>query len=177
MKMIVLDVIEEVVAKVNQELTPVLKAYDSNITGVHFMPGSVNEITSRLMKREQNGMEYDRYPLIALFNGYPETYFADGSVVTTLYMAVVRDTNPNLITKERYQVNFKPVLIPIVEKFVDTLIHHRSFIGYYPEKITTKIIPYWDSTKPPNAQANVFNDFLDAIEITNLTIKLNTLVC
>ena len=36
---------------------------------------------------------------------------------------------------------------------------------------------FWGSDKLIKGQANVFNDYLDAIEITNLTIKLNTLVC
>jgi hypothetical protein len=175
--MIVKDIIKDIVAKVSIELTPMLQAYDPTITGVHFMNGHPLEIINRLVKREQNGMEYDKYPLVCLFHDFPEIQYANGTIDTTLHIAICRATDPNLIADERYEKNFKPVLYPIYESFIDNLIHNKSFIGYSPMKITKYDRLFWGSDKLIKGQANVFNDYLDAIEITNLTIKLNTLVC
>ena len=163
--MIIKDIIKDVVSKVSTDLLSQLQTYDSTITGVHFMNGHPLEIINRLVKREQNGMQYDKYPLVCLFHDFPEKSFADGTIEATLHLAICRATDPNLIANERY------------EKIIDRLIHHKSFLGYAPKQTIKYDRLFWGSDKLVKGQANVFNDYLDAIEITNLTIKLNTLVC
>jgi len=175
--MIIKDIIKDVVSKVSTDLLSQLQTYDSTITGVHFMNGHPLEIINRLVKREQNGMQYDKYPLVCLFHDFPEKSFADGTIEATLHLAICRATDPNLIADERYEKNFKPVLYLIYEKFIDRLIHHKSFLGYAPKQTIKYDRLFWGSDKLVKGQANVFNDYLDAIEITNLTIKLNTIVC
>lgn len=175
--MIIKDIIKDVVSKVSTDLLSQLQTYDSTITGVHFMDGHPLEIINRLVKREQNGMQYDKYPLVCLFHDFPKSEFADKTIEASLHLAICRWTDPNLIAPERYEKNFKPVLYPIHKKFMDRLIHHESFLGYAPKKNIYYDRLFWGSDKLVKGQANVFNDYLDAIEITNLTIKLNTLVC
>jgi len=174
---VVKDIIKDVVSKVSTKLTPMLQAYDSNITGVHFMNGHPMEIINRLSKREQNGMEYDKYLLVGLFHDFPETHFKDGTIECSLHIVIVRDTDPNLIADQRYDVNFNPVLYPIYDEFISKLQSHPSFLGYSPKKLTKYDRLYWGRNNAYGGQANVFNDFLDAIEITNLQITLNSNVC
>lgn len=182
---IVKDLIRDVVKNVSTELTATLKAYDSNIKGVQYMNGHPLEIVNRLVKREDNGMEYDKYPLIALFMDFPETIGNDfGSVEVNLHLAICRDTDPNLITDERYDVNFKPVLYPVYESFLKqlTLFKYgkwKPFLDYDVSQIQHRKIdrPFWGRETFLKNEANFGTDYLDAIEIRDLKLKINLKNC
>lgn len=171
---LIVDIIGEVVAEVQAELLPDLSAYDDNIVGVNYMYGPPLEIINRLTKWSQsNGQDKKKYPLVALLHPITKRGGTNTIVTTNLRIIIVRrNSDPKLFTEQRYENNFRPVLIPIFESFKEKLGENASFSsnGYFDIEDTEW--PFWGGDEQQSA--NIFNDKVDIIElkINNLTIDL-----
>jgi len=172
---LVVDIIGEVVASVQTELLATLSAYDQNIVGVNYMYGPPLEIINRLTDwTKSNGQDKKKYPLVALFQPFTENYGVNTIMSTNIRLIIARrNSDPKMNTApQRYDVNFKPVLIPVCDELIKQLGSHESVVsnGYF--DMTRTEWPFWGGDEQQSA--NIFNDKVDIIElrINNLTIDL-----
>ena len=176
------DIFKDMTQEISTELLDQLQLVDLVITGVHFMAGHPLEIVNRLIERGENGKEFDKYPLIALFMDYPEIYSDRvGLMETKLHLMICRGTSPSLITDERFEANFLPILYPIYEalkKKIHTFSYGRNGKPFQTIEVNqiehTKIDrPFWGRETFLANKANAHTDYIDAIEIRDLKLLIN----
>jgi hypothetical protein len=119
-----------------------------------------------------------KYPAIFLIMDFAEKRNAKQGieVETTLQLLIVADSNKDDRAVIRYEKVFKPVLYPIYEKFIKTLQNDSSvwcpLNGFIPhEKIDRPLISGMQ-VRTTNGTKNLFNDHLDAIEVSNLQLTI-----
>jgi hypothetical protein len=186
MSYVVVDEMRKVVLAVSETLTPKLKLVDSGITAVHYEHGHPIEIIETLREKDASeSFKFDKYPLIALFQDFPEDVNVGPGVQSevTLHLIIARATMPSYKAADRYNFNMRPVLYPIYEELLKQLYYSRAFMikspGQIPHKKYDRL--YWgreglQATKSRN-EKNIFNDWIDCIEIKNLKIKVNQKLC
>jgi hypothetical protein len=145
------------------------------------------EINNRLLKQSQDPAKKEqRYPLIALFLDIEQS--VTGNIINyKLNIMIVTKTNPNDTTEARYDdmKPFKMVLYPLYYSFIQSLSDSGLFmwptVADMPKH--SKIDrPFWgkavtDELGIKKTEANVFNDYLDAIQIKNLEINQKLKTC
>jgi hypothetical protein len=147
---------------------------------VWFDYGRYIEITKRLTEKQQGTTEaLKRFPLIWLVIPYDETYGETDQVceLTNLQIIIATQTKIDSTTPQRMADNFIPRLFPIYEELIKQikLSGYFSEIGYNVPHIKTNQ-PYWDG-KDGAQQANMFNDYIDAIQLKNIRLTVNETTC
>lgn len=177
----VVDLIREVVTATNTAVISELQAYNAFIQAINFIPGTDQEINEILTTMsQQSGSDGKQWPLFALLMSFPENKAQsagndkngvgmDG--IVDLNILIARRGNNTDKTPARYTNNFKPVLYPIYLEFLNQLYLSPKFQTELPNNIPhVKIdFPYYNADK----EANVFNSYVDAIQIK---IKLKILL-
>ncbi len=168
------DIISDIVDRVRSDS-------DNPCTGdaPYYMYGHPLDVIGQLQMKDKNdNFKYKKYPVIILLQDYDETY-GDSQVVksevTGLNVIIATNTSPDYISSERYTNNFKPTLQPLYELFVEHLVSSKQFLeiapGAVPHTKTDRL--YWGRSGLYGNDANIFNDYIDAIEITDLNLKLS----
>lgn len=177
---IIVDEVAAVVAKVSTRLTAKLQEADPYTTGVHFLHGHLAEVVETL--RQKNDVEeerYKKYPLIALIHDYPENVTNAPGIQSEpeLRLIIVNSTDPTYKAPQRLELNFKPVLYPIYEAFIEELTKSVLNMGYGkpPHRKTDRL--YWGREKLIGNAANIFEDWVDCIELQNLKLKVKSKLC
>ena len=178
----VVDLMETVVNAVSAKLTTQLKLEDAAITGVHYQYGHPKEIINTLTKLGSAPTgKFNKYPLVALFQDFPETKGEIGfDSEVSLHMIICKGTSPEYKAKQRMEKNFKPFLYPIYLELLNQLSLSGSFLVKSPGTIShTKIDRmYWGADGLyVDGLANQANDYLDCIELRDFKIKVNLLNC
>lgn len=172
----------ELVEAVSIKLTPSLKLVDPEITGVHYQYGHPLEIIKTLGHFD-NGTTtpYDKYPLVAFFldsevDRTDKNYYGVQSVNIAIIRAC-KDANQN--AAERDEFNFIPVLTPIYMALMNEIkLRGDLFDGAFqdlPHRVTNRY--YWGKSGLYGNEKNIFNDWVDAIEINNLKLKIKLNYC
>jgi hypothetical protein len=139
-----------------------------------YQPGRSSQIKAELQKISEaisQSVRAGRYPLIALFQDIPEQMGTGYDVVVTIPKISIAmltvDTNPVL---KRYEDTF-PKLYIIYREFLRQLTRHKNIVAGDPNAIVhTKLDRPGD--KP---EVTGFNDYLDAIELSNLQLTFRSL--
>ena len=171
------DIIEPIVDKVSQKILSTLQDVDPSILAVNFMAGHPLEIVNRLQARTNNdALKFNKYPLIALFLDAEEDRGNDIGVdaEVTLNLIIARSTKSDFIADQRLELNFKPILYPIYEEFLLQLYLSGKFLVKSKDAIKHQKIDrfFWGTESNKNNKANIFNDYIDCIEIKNLKLKV-----
>lgn len=174
------DVMRDVVAEVNTKLLATLQVYDSKVTGVHFQFGSALEIIETLEQQSQLD-PFDKYPLVAMFLDVEEeksSKIGIYSTISKLRIAIVYGTDENYKAEERDNKTFKPVLIPIYNALLEKMAMQCAFMTPYTgfEHDMTRNY-YWGRYGLYGKEGNIFNDKLDAIEITFKDLEILETYC
>lgn len=113
----------------------------------------------------------EQFPAICLFHDFEERVSNNGyERECDLNLVIMTDTKPTFTAADRYTYSFDPVLYPLYELFMERLAESSEIAEVYPEH--TKIDRlYWGKTGLYGNTGNIFNDYIDAIEIDNLKIK------
>lgn len=174
---ITIDTISECVDRVSQRLTPSFKLLDDKIEGVFFEHGHPIEIVETLKQKDSNlKFMFKKYPLICLFQDFPEEIKNDYTVTSDIHLILCNSTKPDYKASERYENNFKPFLYPMYNELIHQFNRHGNIIGYHPQY--TKIDRlFWGKERIYGNEANIFEDYLDAIEIVKFRININTINC
>lgn len=151
---------------------------------VYFDYGHYSEVTRNLTTKDGSISQRDKkYPLIWLVMDFVEKAgdLSDGYCeLPDLQILIATVTRPEISTPERIEQNFKPRLIPVYSE----LMYQIEASGYFSigeaEAIPHERIlrPYWGGQDAlGNGKENLFNDFIDAIQIRKLKLKVNEEVC
>jgi len=178
----VVELIEDVVTKVSTALLAQLQVIDPAITAVHYQHGHPKEIIETLMQKDKSETyQFRKYPLIALFQDFPEAHNLQIGIdnEATLHLVIVNSTRPDYKAGERYVKNFKPILYPIYLEFLKQISLSGKFLNYGIHTLVhTKIDRlYWGREGLYGSEGNVFNDWLDCMEIRDLKLKINLINC
>lgn len=178
---IVVDIFRDIVANVSAKLLTQLQAHDPKIEAVNYLHGHPIEIIETLGQKDKSAtLRFQKYPLVALFQDFSEDHGTIGLDSTvSLNIIIARATKPAYKADERYTENFKPVLYPIYQELLQQIVYSKAFLKYGATTLPhTKIDRlYWGREGLYKNDGNVFNDFLDCIEIKNLQLKLNLKNC
>jgi hypothetical protein len=172
------DLIKKVVQKTSEQVYPPGPA---QTTVINFLHGHPLEVLASLEQMNQDSTTKDKkYPLIALFHDFKEKMnprvgiYAD----VTLNIIIANFTESQLTAPERYDVNFYPVLYPIYAAFMKQLTRSGYFMSYpdglQPDKWDRL---FWGKDGLYGKEGNIFNDFIDAIEIQNLNLSIDQKIC
>lgn len=177
---VIVDIFKEIVAKVSEALTPEFQKLDANISGVHYLHGHPLEIVDTLTQRDQTkAYKFKKYPLVALFQDFPETVTADDNPLreATLNLIIAKSTISEYTSGQRYEVNLKPFLYPIYTELLKQISLHPQILSYAPERLPhTKIDRlFWGRQAVYGNEGNIGNDKLDALEIQNLKLKFKSI--
>lgn len=178
----IVDIFRTVVAKVSEALLDSLQVVDPMITGVHYLHGHPKEIIETLRQKDQvPEYRFEKYPLIALFQDFPETKGAKVGIESEarLHLIIARATRPEYKAEERYAENFIPVLYPVYYELLRQIHLAGAFMTLSPNRIPhTKIDRlYWGREGLYGNQANIFGDWIDCIEIRDMRINLTQKTC
>ena len=144
----------------------------------YYMFGHPKEIINMLLKKDKHDVQkYNKYPLIALFQDFTEGIGEDqfvSSSVDDLNLVIVMNTSQDYTAKNRYDNTFRTVLYPLY----DLLIKHIEQSGWFKD-VGPGLVPhdkidrlYWGRSGLYGNEANIANDFIDAIEIQNLQLNM-----
>jgi len=179
---VVVDVFREIVEKVSAEMLTELQVLDAKITGVHYEHGHPLEIIETLAQKDTTGAHrFSKYPLIALFQDFPETITDKTGLQSevNLHIIIAKATLPTYKANERYENNLKPYLYPIYASLFKQINSHKATLTKAPGLIahtkTDRI--FWGRQGLYKNEKNIFNDWLDCIEIKDLKLKINLKNC
>ena len=166
---VVVDLFSQIVTKISDKFD-----YDIN-----YMHGHPLEITSSLTDLTNSAtLSEKKYPLIALFQDFPETKGGDFTNIE-LNLIIAINTDNTLKAGDRYVSSFKPYLYPIYDALLEAIA--RS--GFFNETNVSEISHikldrlYWGRNGLYGNSANIFNDYIDCIEIQKLKLKVKPLKC
>lgn len=166
------DAIKEVVQWVDSALYPTLTQH------VYFMFGHPLEIVTRLQEMSNDPAAPKKYPLVALFTDIPVNKNTDGFYGSArLQIVIATLTEPNLTAQERLDQNFRPILQPIKEQFLKELSRHAQFSSEGEFEYTEIERYYWGRQGLYGNTGNIYNDFVDCIELQNVQVNINTKIC
>lgn len=176
----VVDIFKTFVDAVRDDYTP-LSGFDSDAP--FYMYGHPIEIVNTLKQKNKNGtFKFKKYPLIALFQDFDEVKGENMAIDSRVSLRVVIavNTSPKYVSSERYANTFKPVLYPLYNLLMEKIAkspYTQLAEGIVPHTKTDRV--YWGKTGINGNEANVFDDYLDAIEITDLELELynNVKIC
>ena len=128
------------------------------------------EIINNLAAKTNGGKHSDKYPMIALFLDADETENLNNvKREATINLVIVAESNQNFSATERTTEVFNLVLIPIFEALKKNLTFGTVIRA---NEIDFNFRYSWGKTGVYGNTANIFNDFVDAIEIKNLKIEI-----
>lgn len=159
-------------ARVNTALSPDLPVY--------FDYGRYIEVTRNLTQKDGGiTTKNKKYPLIWLV--YPftvqECIAGVGVEILDMQIIIATVTTQASTTPDRMAENFIPKLYPIYEELKRQIDNSGFFEDIDFENVHKRIDqPYWDG-KDGTSVANLFNDFIDAIQLKNIRLKVNEETC
>ncbi len=143
----------------------------------YFMYGHPVEINSRLESKKIGKVTKSMmYPLIALRADVVQER-SGGLVRYNLNVAIFTNASAGLNAEERTEQKFKPILIPIYDRFIAALRSSGLFIwsGDPVPSHTYVERPFWGTGNDQGTTKKLFNDPVDCIELIDL--KLNKRNC
>lgn len=163
-----------------------IKANVDNISTVerpvYFMHGHPIEIVQELQKLAQDQeSKAKRFPLVALFRDFNERKGVEVGVASeaTLNLIIATRTQPEYNSNKRKELSFKAVLHPIWEELEQAIMWDaKNYLTNGTGLDYTQIDRYfWGREGLYGNDGNIFNDYIDCVEIRNLNLKIKTPNC
>lgn len=174
------DVFSEIVSNVSTKLTTKLQTVNPRITGVHYLYGTGYEIIETLMQLSKTA-PFEKYPCVCLFLNVNEEFNESLGIYSRLpelRIAIVNGTDANYKAKQRDDKNFKPILTPIYQELLEEMFLscalQKPGLGY--DHSATRNY-FWGREVLYGHEANVFEDKLDAINVTFRDLKILSTYC
>lgn len=151
------------------------------------MHGNPKEIMAVLQAMSEGPKTKDnKFPLVALFRDIKENVELQRFGLASSFNAhigIFTLTDPKMRAEERQARTFKPILLPIFESLVNNISKSVLF-GQPP--INDMKIKKWDCyfygsgmnpDRSPSSPGNknMFNDWVDAVEIESISLKLKNI--
>lgn len=172
------DIFDSVVSRVSS----VFESRPVKPFKVFFDFGHYREVLRQLTWKDASiTLKEHKYPLVWLvmdfdeFIGESPAFYAK----TGLQFLILNSADSVWTMKERRDNNYLPVLYPVLAEFIKQ-VSSTVELGMIPEQKISFIKtdrPYWGLDEGGNYSANLFNDFIDAIQIRNLKINIINKTC
>lgn len=150
-------------------------------TPVYYMFGHPNEIVQNLTEMTKAPSQANlKYPLVALFTDILVDKNRDGiygEARMTLIIATL--TQPTYKAADRLAKNFKPILQPIKCELVEQISRVKQWQPTGNGELKYKEIEhyYWGKEGLYGSEANIFNDYIDAIELRDVLVTIKPKIC
>lgn len=150
----------------------------SLIQTIDYQYGHKRELIETLLQKDKSDEERElKYPLIYLVQDFPEDRNKIPGIYAEVSLNIIiahHTVNTHKIT-ERYSKVFKPVLYPIYDQFIKQLCKHKQIhdVSELTLKHRKTDRSYWGRNAVGGNDQNKLNDYVDAIEIDNLILKIN----
>lgn len=132
--------------------------------------GTRKTINVKLKDKSGNEFKYQKYPLIAL--RLPASINSVGAVSTIqANILIATFTNKQYKPQERMANVFKPILYPLMNRFLEMCKRSGEFMMYNPDHEQIDRMFYGTSSGDEENIAQIFDDPLDAVELRNLELK------
>lgn len=182
------DIIGDVVASVTTDVLSTIKANEvdaigsTGITTINYQYGHKAELIETLAQMDkQDPYASQKYPLVFLVQDFRENVGGSPGLYGTanLNLIFMHHSLLDYKTKDRYTNVFKPVLYPILISFMKYLSKHKAV---HVQNVQSLVYDKYDRPLvgvPSGEYGNklVVNDYVDAIEISNLNLLLNYQTC
>lgn len=161
----IVDILGEIVAAADAVLFPSLGKH------INYEYGRSVQILTELQKLNgSTTLKNTKYPLVALFQDFPEPITTGVYYPVTLpkisIATLTVSTDP---PKVRYDKNFRTILYPIYLELLRQIPRHKNIVANVVESPGRK----WDRPGSQPEGSNL-NDYLDAIEIEGLQLTFKT---
>lgn len=164
-------IIVDIFAEITTAMAPTLTELGLS---VNYTYGRQPQILSRLQTLNNSistTQKSKKYPLIALFMPFKESYGSDYVTVRFPKIVIAALSNLTDTPEKRYEASFKPILYPVLEEFIKQIAYHKRTVGQ-----DTKSISYTKQdnpgSPPPTQNGGIqFADYVDAIEIYDLNVS------
>jgi hypothetical protein len=171
-----IDNATEIHVSTPDKLTASYKANNSGtLTAILvFDHGHPMEIVNTIQQYTQHDtLKFEVFPRICLFHDFEEKITFEK--VVSLNLVIVTDTAPEYSAPQRYTYSFDPILTPLYDLFIRQLAYSPNIQttegnNYFKHSKWDRL--YWGKDGLYGNTANIFNDFIDAIEINNLEFKI-----
>jgi hypothetical protein len=120
-------------------------------------------------------LKLEQFPAIVLVQDFPEkTNRKQHERIATVRILILTDSKQAYTAAERYTNTFEPKLYPLEDLFLKKLESSKEIGGYEQDYVRYDRL-FWGRATGEGTASNIFNDFIDAIELENLNLKiLNT---
>lgn len=166
------DVFESIVSKVSSKLNK----------AIYFSYGHYADVILELKQKDESiTQKSNKYPLVWLVMDYVEKHnpksFNLQCELNNLQFLISTPTEINRTIRQRMEENIVPILYPIYNEFMLQIANSIYFKECTVGKIEHEKIdrPYWgggSGLDGSNATANLFNEYIDAIQIRGLSLSL-----
>lgn len=144
---------------------------------LNYQPGTLAEITETLDSwGKSDTLRFEKLPGIFPLTPYDISYPKGQELRQWKGTVIIAcATKVNLKRIERDNETFGPILRPIVEAFIKQMCNNRAFHTYGFNDVSYRLIEhdFWSKER----KSHQFNEFVDAIEIRDLTINLSNPTC
>lgn len=160
-------------------LRPIVAAAGTQIgRTVFYRYGHRDEVVRDLALLDSGKTTKDKkYPLVWLVMDFRETHGKVAQVYaqTTWSLILAVGTQPNYTEEERRDKSFIPVLLPLYGAILDQISQSTTFRMPVASLIDhdSLLRPYWEN----EGKKNIFNDWCDVIEISNLKLAVRQQIC
>jgi hypothetical protein len=174
----IVDIFRDIVAATSTALLTQLQAVDPLITGIRYEYGHYNDIRERILAYSKTGTKAV-YPLVALFEDFRISHKQPGITgIANLKLIIVHSSKKDVTRVQRETNVFRPVLYPIYHEFLKQLKLSGKFMLFIAGEVPHDQInrPHWGDpelykgTTATTGTGYIFNEVLDGIEITNLSL-------
>ena len=183
------DIIGEVIQATSDAILPTIIANETAALGssliqqIRFSKSSFDELIETLGQADKSGVErFNKFPLTHLVQDMVINRGADTGIfgTATVNIIFVHQTQQSFKTEERDEKVFKPVLWPIYYQFLEQLKKNNwvfqtdTTTGEFPHRVIKRA--FWGNRNLQGSK-NILNDYVDAIEVQNLQLKINYSNC
>ena len=167
----------DVVTAMSAKVLPVIQEAQPAIVQINYQFGHLKELIATMQEWEKApSFQPKKYPLVALLMNFNEKMGNSGYVgECTLEIIIAYPTDPLLKADARYTQTFEPILLPIYHGLLQAIESSPAFVTQGVNKIIHNKMdcPYYGKGGLGDTQGNVFADCIDAIDISNLQLKIN----
>jgi hypothetical protein len=182
------DIIGMVVSLVQTEVLATIQANETvalgatSIQAIDFQYGHRVELIQTLAQKDSDPQQrFLKYPLVYLVQDFRERRGREVGVYAevSLNIIIAHQTESTDKITDRMAKVFKPVLYPIYYSLIKQLATIPQTLEGYQDQISHDKWDrsYWGTQAVSSNTANVLNDYVDAIDIQNLDLKINYQPC
>lgn len=184
----IVDVVGQVVQAVQAQVLSTIQANDLAANGqtlihaIDYQYGHLDELIQTLAQMDgDTSTRVVKYPLIYLVQDFRERRGQEAGVYASVSLNIIiaHQTEPTDKITDRMVKVFKPVLYPIYYSLKEQLAKSAMILQGSEDMIPEDKFDraYWGTQKVGGTAKNTLNDFVDAIELQNLQLKINYQPC